>query len=292
MPRAVCYQLLSVLCLLQACRSDPAAVPILQAQHTSTDHSIGSATEMTSLPSIPTPAPGRPALLVRIPSTVNAFNLVHSPDGKQPPAVGTTQALVEAFNKPTSAATTSLIDLFRTYNNFFDQWSFADTDLRSILAYSTLAKIRLSSVRIEALTKEERASSAAAIRTQLLHYLEVWRRKIDQGYAKKHFTQGLAQVLQHIDTTIFANNPTPLLELGESLLAKLPTEKSHLTIHTYPSHRHALNALHQILIHLKTVCPDKWDADNPDGLYCRFKQQIDTLSEASYYPIRYQAKLI
>ncbi|MEL6539199.1 MAG: tetratricopeptide repeat protein [Bacteroidota bacterium] len=273
-----------------------------------------------------------PSPLIHTSSTLNAWELLtptsreqadtkvqakdeqQSMDHKQHQAlISTTQELVTQLNQPASISTVQLINLFRQYNNFFDGWRFPDMDLGSILEYSNLAKVQLRKSHIKTLEKQlescpnpeekrkleqvikefkARQNEDAAIAEQLLKYLEVWRTKIDQGYAKKHFTQGLEQVLVDIDTAIFDGNPTHLTELGASLLKKLPDDKSRLTLATYPSHKSALSALHQILIHHKIVCPDTFDPNDPKGLYYQFKEKIDVLTASPYYPIQYQAKLI
>ncbi|MCG8340990.1 MAG: ankyrin repeat domain-containing protein, partial [Cytophagales bacterium] len=62
---------------------------------------------------------------------------------------------------------------------------------------------------------------------------------------------------------------------------------------TYPTHRSTLCALHQALVLIKLIAPSQWDPTQEEGLYNRFKAQIQAISASTaYYPIHYHALLL
>ena len=114
----------------------------------------------------------------------------------------------------------------------------------------------------------------------------------DGSFGEELLIQALVYVLAHIDPTIFAGNPQPLLDLGTNLLAKLNPSQREFKQADYPSARASLEALFQALFLAKEVAPGHLNV-REGGLYQSFRDRLqEIIDRAQYYPVRYQSRIL
>ena len=112
----------------------------------------------------------------------------------------------------------------------------------------------------------------------------------DRLFGEEALIQALSYALAHIDPAVFEDNPQPLLELGDNLLAKLDS-KHEFKEADYPSARASLEALSQTLFLVREVAPHLNAKDG--SLYQKFQEKLQAIANRSqYYPVCYQARLL
>ncbi|MCG8387071.1 MAG: hypothetical protein MJA30_16105, partial [Cytophagales bacterium] len=194
--------------------------------------------------------------------------------------ITSTESLVKAFNAAqTPQEQRALQQGIQKYIEWFNGQSVGDLTPAATQEYTCLAHIQA--------TPENR--------WLLERYFNNLCNKIDKEYqhSEKPLIEALEYTLQNMDSAVFDGNPAPLTHLGDKLLAKLDPGSNEFTKATYPTHRSTLYALHQTLILIQRIAPDKWDPTREEGLYSRFKARIQAISASTkYYPIRYHARLL
>ncbi len=135
--------------------------------------------------------------------------------------------------------------------------------------------------------------SIPAHRELLDGYFEsVWHKAQESRYNSEALLQALAYTLQHIDPQVFQGDPERLLQLSKQLLERLDATKSFLRA-TYPTYRPILYALHQALVLIHQITPSSLPTTQENGLYQRFKKQLEAIADAAqYYPFVYHSLVL
>ena len=113
----------------------------------------------------------------------------------------------------------------------------------------------------------------------------------DGSFGEELLIQALAYALAHIDIAVFAGDPTPLLDLGINLLAKLKRSENAFTQKTYPTDRITLEALFQTLFLAQKLDPGQL-GQKEGSLYQNFSNQLTDLAAVTYYPVKYHAQIL
>ena len=195
--------------------------------------------------------------------------------------ITSTEGLVKSLNEAQiPEEQQNLQEWVRAYVSWFAQQPIETLTPALIQEYTCLADIR---------------ADQAGSRQLLASYFNSLCNKIQVGqYGEEPLIEALEYTLQTIDSRVFAGNPAPLIKLGNELLARLDPDKNAFNKATYPTHRSTLYALHQTLVLLKQIDPNRWDATQNQGLYSQFKAQVQAIAETAqyYYPICYHAQLL
>ncbi|MEN0016693.1 MAG: hypothetical protein AAF706_03710, partial [Bacteroidota bacterium] len=194
------------------------------------------------------------------------------------PEIKSTEQLVRqlnsADNKPHQEA---LLRLLRQYNMLFESQPISWFKAEDILEYSTLARIKATDKdRLELLQR----------------YVDMWRKRIQEGYTKKNITRGIEAFLREIDVRVFAGDPTLLVDLGQALLSSLPKSKDLYTQDTYASHSNTIQALHHTLHKIRAISADCWNPGDKQGLYRQLQERLAIVAQSRYYPFQYQSRIV
>ena len=159
---------------------------------------------------------------------------------------------------------------------WFDGQSIATLSPAAIRDYAVLAHIKVTPENRELLGR----------------YFHSLCNKVEERSGGELLIQALAYALAHLDPAIFAGDPTPLLDLGTNLLAKLNPSQREFKQADYPSARASLEALFQTLSLAKEVAPRFLNV-REGGLYQSFRSRLqEIIDRAQYYPVIYHAGLI
>ena len=123
-------------------------------------------------------------------------------------------------------------------------------------------------------------------------------RKIDQEAHLHHalpLMESLVYTLNNLDKQVFGNNSAPLIEIANKLLDRLDPSQVVYSPSGYPTHGTTLDTLHQVLCLVGCIDPS-WDSTDKQGIYQRFKQQLEAIEQAAqkqqHYPTSYHTQLL
>ena len=132
----------------------------------------------------------------------------------------------------------------------------------------------------------------------LRSYFVELSRKIEQEAHLDHslpLMESLVCALNKLDKQVFGNNSAPLIWLANKLLARVDPGEVIFSASGYPTHGTSLDALHQVLSLVGCLDPS-WDSTDKEGIYQRFKGQLEAIEKAAqeqeYYPISYHTQLL
>ena len=125
------------------------------------------------------------------------------------------------------------------------------------------------------------------------HWFQILCEKAEDHAAKKELIQCIDDALQSASIETI-EEPDGLLRLVECLLGRLSKgSASRVTRENYRLHCLTLFTVHQTFVIIRRLAPRCLDVDDEGGLYRRFKGLLKNISEdRTYYPYRYQARLI
>ncbi|MCG8340932.1 MAG: NACHT domain-containing protein, partial [Cytophagales bacterium] len=191
--------------------------------------------------------------------------------------IKSTAALVEAFNAAqTQEEQEALQQWIEKYIKWFNEQPVGNLTLNPATPqeYTCLAHIQADKPENKWLLKS---------------YFESLCNKIQENkYGYIPLIQALEYTLQNMDSQVFDGNPSTLIRLGNDLLDKLASDRNAFSKKNYPTHRSTLYALHQVLVLIQLIDPSQWE----EKICHRFKERIEDLKLANYYPFRYQALLL
>ena len=118
-------------------------------------------------------------------------------------------------------------------------------------------------------------------------------RNRQKEFRGKGSSNALVRFLQLVDHDVFEDDPSALLNVAEALLTHLEQSANVFTKRTYGTHSVQLLALHHIFLLVDVVAPCELQPKQAGGPYQRFMELVQgILGRQTYFPLRYQAKLI
>ena len=201
--------------------------------------------------------------------------------------ITSTEALVAALNSTQDSEKRAVLEewLAAYIRHFCCQsvQELVNNDSAFLLEYNQLAHIQPSSDKTNG----------------LLHsYFVELSRKINQEAHLDHalpLMKSLVYALNKLDQQIFGNNSAPLIELANTLLARLDPSQVVFSPSGYPTHGTTLDALHQVLYLVSCIDP-RWDSMDQKGIYQRFKTQLEAIAQAAqqqqHYPTSYHTQVL
>ena len=190
--------------------------------------------------------------------------------------ITSTEALVDSLNNAHPEEQETLHRWIQKYIAWFDERSVRKLTLTpgEIQEYACLAHIQ---------------ADKSGNKQLLKNYFYSLCDKIQKNkYGDTPLIEALEYTLQNIDSQVFGEDPSTLIDLGKDLLKKIKAT-ALFSKNTYSTHRSLLYSLHQVLVLIQLIAPNQWDEE----IYTLFKKQVEAIADnAQYYPFRYHALLL
>ena len=109
----------------------------------------------------------------------------------------------------------------------------------------------------------------------------------------RHVMEAIEHTLQGVDTEVFENDPSCLVQLADSLFAAFDPDSMSFSRETFPVQCSSMHALFECVRILHDVSSGGWDPEKLEGLDAKFAdwcRRVIDLSE--YYPLNFQATLV
>ena len=191
--------------------------------------------------------------------------------------IKSTTELVKAYNRTTEEKDRdALHEWLEQYVKWFCDRKDAHVAEGAINEYISLVRVDAREPKDKKLVKDVLAS--------LITRAE--RETVGTGYS----TSALCSALQVIDADVFVGDSAILFGTASVLLAKLDPSNTAFIRETSTYHETTLLALHQTLLLIHHVAPNRLNPDEK-GFYQNTKKRLDEVSEQSdHFPITFQVE--